>query len=181
MMSFAATAIVYTCHFREGGVFNSRMAGHPWTLAFAGHSGGFQQPNGWSSRNQLLALSSSQRKLGSILPLLLLLKIKSVSSATRPSSFLLISVTARTGARANGEAGPEGVSAMDGANQRNEPKKSAFPDEAAPAFYCYQDFSTRHPRLGRKTAHILCAALRVFRSCRHFGIFRSEKQNREAF
>ncbi|WP_226470397.1 hypothetical protein, partial [Luteimonas panaciterrae] len=66
--------------------------------------------------------SSSQRKLGSIwlLPLLLLLKDQKRFAPEGASSFLLVSPTARAGARANGEAGSEGVSAMDGANQRNE-------------------------------------------------------------
>ena len=153
MMSFAADAVVYACHSREGR--------NSWVLAFARHSS--------ERRNQLLALSSSQRKLGSILLLLLLvipakagiqrlcfwllsLNVKSVSSATRPSSFLLISV------------------------KRNEPKKNAFPDEAAPGLHCYQDFSTRHPGSVEKRRTSLCAALRVSSCCCGFGILRSEKR-----
>ncbi|WP_226467395.1 hypothetical protein [Luteimonas panaciterrae] len=68
---------------------------------------------------------------------LLLSKSKSVSSAARPSSFLLISV------------------------KRNEPKKNAFLDEAIPEFRWYQDFSTRHPGSVEKRRTSLCAALRV--------------------
>jgi hypothetical protein len=56
-------------------------------------------------------------------------KINGQSQKLSPSatSFLLISVTARAGARANSEAGPEGASAMDGASQRNGSKEKRFP------------------------------------------------------
>src|SRR5207342_1764602 len=46
--------------------------------------------------------------------------------------------------------------------KKSNQKKGPFPRGSnSSSLKCSGDFPTRHPWLGRKTAHILCAALRV--------------------